>query len=366
MSTGSHLDAFKVEGSNLRSVAVSPDNSFIAIGTSKTVELWNLQAPLAAIARQPVRNRVLTGHKFQIQSVAYSPDGKWLASSSVGDPQNQLKGTVKLWNAEDGTEAWSQDVAGGTQALVFTPDSKNLVAASSTIQFLDLSGKLVRTLVHQEGNNAEGTHVSILAISEGLLASGADSGSIKLWNLADGKVLKTIDAHPNNNQVKALHFSPDGTMLASGGMDDQVRLWSVPKGTHLATLSGHTNWIQSLAFSPSGKLLASGSVFDSAKLWDLNIGKERVDLKPDIAQLTFADFGDGGRTLVLAGSTVATDGLLGVWDVETGTQLTCVTWEDGLVWGMAMHPKRNTVAIAAGKDLHVWSLKVGKDGHGNP
>ena len=90
-----------------------------------------------------------------------------------------------------------------------------------------------------------------------MLASGSSDKTVKLWDVASGRELRTLSGHTDD--VISVAFSPDGKVLASGSRDNTIKLWDVASGRELRTLSGHTNTVLSVAFSPDGKLLASGS-----------------------------------------------------------------------------------------------------------
>jgi nitrous oxidase accessory protein NosD len=192
----------------------------------------------------------LTGHTDWVYSVAFSPDGKLLASGS-------RDWTIKLWDVASGSLVRTlSGHTGAVNSVAFSPDGKLLASGSRdwTIKLWDVaSGSLVRTLT---GHSESVTSVAFSPDGR-LLASGSGDRTIKLWEVASGREVRTLSGH--TDWVYSVAFSPDGRLLASGSNDDTIKLWEVATGSEVRTLTGHTDWVYSVAFSPDGKLLASGS-----------------------------------------------------------------------------------------------------------
>ena len=197
----------------IREMQYSADGKFLAVATDIGIWLYD------TTTYQEVA--LLTAHTKAVKCLAFSPDGKILASGSDDN-------TIRLWSVDTGET--QMILTGhthefeGVKSVTFSPDGKTLV-------------------------------------------SGGGDNIIHLWDIDTGEINMTLVGH--THWVFSLAFSPDGKTLASGGVDSVINLWDANTGEHKKTLDGHTAWVRSIAFSPDGKTLVSGSDDGTVLLWDL-------------------------------------------------------------------------------------------------
>jgi len=235
--------------------------------------------------RQPTGGKLLTDTIGVVYSIAFSPDGQTLASGGCGQLDangNCARGEIWLWDVatRQPLDQLLNNYAASVISVAFSPDGKTLASDSCE---LDTGGSCQRggiqlwdIATHPPQRALFGGHtnwVSSIAFSPDgqTLASGSDDATIILWNVATGKArLSPLTGH--TSAVLSIAFGgSDGTLLASGSSDGSVILWDVATGKRLGpSLTGHASRVNSVAFTPDGQTLASGGNDATVILWDLN------------------------------------------------------------------------------------------------
>ncbi|MEG5040387.1 MULTISPECIES: serine/threonine-protein kinase [unclassified Microcoleus] len=248
----------------------------------------------------------------------------------------------------------SLDNVGGVNAIALSPDGQTLVSASfGTIRIWNVrTGRLVRTLnsVHSKES------VKTLAVSpdSSILASGGGDKNVILWDLKTGRRMRTIPAHKAS--VNAIAFSRDGQTLASGSDDKTIRLWNVRTGSRLRTLSGHAGGVNAIAVSRDGKTLASGSQDKTVRLWNLGTGEVRRIITGHGGPVTAVAFSPNGQIVASA----STDKRIVLSNVQDGKRTRTFKGHSSSVRTIAFSPDSRTL-ISGGGDIIVWDLKTGKE-----
>jgi WD40 repeat protein len=269
--------------------------------------LYQVAPPSQAIisadtADQVVQLHTLSGHSDKVFTLVFSGDGSYIASVSPDK-------TIKLWDVASGQELHTFSISEvGMNDIAFSPDGR-LLASSETIW--DVESKQV---VHALDR---GRYGPVAFSPDGSTLAVALFGQpIKLFDVASGQVMRTLDDQAGNLAL-SIEFSPDGTFLAVGGhLNGMVTLWDVENGHIVHTFAHDTRSnFHGLAFSPDGHLLASAATERTAKLWDVASG-----------QVVHTMQGTGCYDVTFSpdGSLVATAGCgraVMLWDVASGRRV---------------------------------------------
>jgi WD40 repeat protein/tRNA A-37 threonylcarbamoyl transferase component Bud32 len=308
-------------------VAYSPDGKAIASASGdKTVKVWNTSDGGLT---------VLAGHSDPVSTVAFSPDGRTLASASEDE-------TIKLWDLSTKTELRTLKLSADVEGIAFSPNGATLASVSSDVQLWDIgTGVELRTL-----SLSDESGFTISFSPDGQLLACGDGQTVKVWNVTTGYELQSLKTH--SGKIGSVLFSPDQKTLASSDADGTVKLWNVITGAELKTLGGHTAGVHSLAFSPDGKTLASSSLDKTIRLWDAVTGSElkKIALVSDLPGLIA--FSPDGRRLVSGSLT----GRTYLWDVSSGNSLSSFIALDENEWVVITSDGRFDGSIRGMRLLH--------------
>ncbi|MEP0924380.1 CHAT domain-containing protein [Leptolyngbya sp. ST-U4] len=298
----------------IRSLAFSPDGkTILSSSNDRTVRVWDVETGRLL--------HLLTGHRDRIKCVGISPDGQRMLSCSAD-------GQVRVWDRELLTHKK-------------TGDCQYIVKATS------------RTI----------TLVNSLPVSPNpqrpVFATGAEHGKVSIWNLETGQWQRTISAH--SSPVLSLAFSGDGKWLASGSQNKTIKLWDLDnpgEQPRYAIGDAHLSQIFSLAISNQHQILVSGGADRTIKLWNLATGEKRSPkhiLEGHAGQVWCVAVSPDGSKIASASG----DFTVKLWNIQTGELLQTFTGHLGEVRTVTFSANGKVVA-SGGDDLEIklWEIQV--------
>jgi WD40 repeat protein/serine/threonine protein kinase len=274
-------------------IALSPDGKRLAAGCGRQgIRVWDLATGQPMALEVPAREIVFY--------VGFSPDGKRLVSSSLGDDASpffgESPGVLRVWDLESRkTRLTLDNVQIAYHGPAFSPDGKYLAVASS-------HRRAVRVLEAATGREVfscdfGGAFVFDVVFSpDGKSLAACGEHDPIIWDVATRQ--KRVNCPSASHQGTSLAYSPDGTRLAMASMEGLLELWGARTGQRLDTLKGHRGYVRSVAFSPDASSLASAGGDGTVRVWDTAGRADSGPVLKEGSRLGYVDLSPDGQTVL--------------------------------------------------------------------
>jgi WD40 repeat protein/serine/threonine protein kinase len=361
----------------VEAVAVDPTGRrFVAGGWNGVAQIRNLESG-DVLAELP-----LGGDSVYVQAVAFSPDGKHVATGT-----NDRSGFLKLWDAETGKLLQTfQGHDDSILCVAFSHDGKQLLTSSydKTARLWNTAtGDLVRQLRGHNGWVWAAAFGSVDGKPDQRIVTASQDRTAIVWNAATGRQEGLFAGH--NGPVFAAAFSPDGRWIATGGHDRRVLLWN-PTEVHtydfrqivageaasppkFRELIGHTDEVRSVGFSNDGALVVSGSHDNTVRVWDASTGdsltafRGQDSLRGHDSWVRASVFTPDGRA-VLSGSY---DNFAKLWSIADYEELRVLRGRvlqghaDAVLSASFSPDGRRVVTAGRDRTARVWDASTGDE-----
>ena len=347
--TGNAVSVIKLPRRAIQSVAFSPDGHFVATGLKDTftgnfphdaVIIWD------ATSGKSVAQ--LVGHNDWVMGATYSTDGKLLATMSWDN-------TVRVWNVREGIAiAVLQGHTGRVASAVFSPDGRQLLTGSSdkTARLWDIgTSRTIRTF---EGHTGSIENVAFSPDGQRSLTA-SDDRTARLWDNETGQLITVFGNH--DGKVERAAFSMDGSRVLTSSTDRSARIWQVQAGAASKAYTRHTGKLMTSGFSPDGRLAVTASWDKTAQIWDVETEATDLVLIGHKDVVSSAKFSPDGNRVV----TASWDQTAKLWDAKTGTLLVTLTGHTNGVNSAEFSPDGHD-AVTASSDgtVRIWDSTSGR------
>jgi WD40 repeat protein len=290
-SQDDHLYRILKHKNAVQSLAFSPDSKTLATGgEDQMIYLWDIATGETILS--------LTCQSKPVRYLSFSPDGSLILSAAgtsitlwnlSGQPVRNFPGNV--------THVWN---------VIFSPDGSRIYSTSLQEKFSMWDTETAEKVAAFEGHTR--TVLAVDASSDGsLLASGSLDQNIIIWDAVTKTPLRTINAHAGN--IYSVCFSPDNRFLVSASLDETAKIWDVATGRIVHLLAGHEYSVMQARYSPDGSYIITASYDRTARLWEAATGKSLYTFSDHSDVVNATEFSPDGNFI----ATASNDGAVLIW-----------------------------------------------------
>jgi WD40 repeat protein len=311
--------------------------------------------------------------------LAFHPDSRYLAVPSSDRNSGAARYSIRVWDVSNGREAFTiHGHKGRVLSVAFSPDGRRLASTSmdKKVMVWDVSAGLVKGALDEPlftCTHEEPVIGVAFSLDGGRLASASaqtkKAGTVKVWDAANGKLLCSFAGQTLPNVFVHLAFSPDGRRLAAGGENNSVKVWDLTTREAVHTLWGHTEAILNVTFSPNGRRLISAGWDREVRVWDLDQPDASARPRDVFApRWKFDGFSTSAAAIALSpdGSRLAIggptgDGHVRIYDMTTGRLLLTLMGDYRITSVAFSADGRRLVAVGHDKVVRLWDTTTGDE-----
>jgi WD40 repeat protein len=284
--------------------------------------------------------RTLTGHDPDADSIAFTPDGKWIAAGG-------WDASIKIWNIADATLLLTIKNFSG-HATPFSNDGKWIAGGAGDSDVMVWDAATGRT-VYTFSKHTKKVQTVAFSPDGARLVSGGEDTKVYVWNIANDNLERSLIGH--TDKVVATAFSPDGKRIVSAGFDGNIMVWDVASGQNIyPPLTSNHSKVTTAVFSPDGGSIATGGFDFNVRVWDADTG-QHLRAYPGDSIVNAVAYSPNGK-LIAAGYN---DGSVNVWDAESVRLVHKFSGHKGIVWGVGFSPDGKFIGSAsADKTVKIW------------